>query len=70
VTSSEVVRKLAAAKCTLVRQEGSHARYVSPCGKCVTTVAMHAGKDIHPKTLRTIEKDMQPCLGKNWLRNR
>ncbi len=65
-----MVRKLVQAGCTKVRQAGSHARYVSPDGNCATTVALHAGKDIHPKTLRTIEKDMEPCLGKNWLRNR
>ena len=65
-----MVRRLVAGGCTKIRQVGSHARYVSPCGKCVTTVAIHAGKDIHPKTLRTIEKDMAPCLGKTWLRTR
>jgi predicted RNA binding protein YcfA (HicA-like mRNA interferase family) len=70
VTSSEVVRKLAQLGCTKIRQVGSHARYVSACGKCATTVAIHAGTDIKPKTLRTIEKEMEPCLGKNWLRNR
>ena len=65
-----MVRKLVQAGCTKVRQTGSHARYVSPCGKCATIVALHAGKDIAIGTLRTIEKDMAPCLGKNWLRNR
>lgn len=65
-----MVQKLVQAGCKLVRQKGSHARYVSPCGKCATTVAIHAGKDIAIGTLRTIEKEMAPCLGKNWLRNR
>ncbi len=65
-----MVRKLVAAGCTKIRQVGSHARYVSPCGKCATTVAMHAGKDILSGTLRSIERQMAPCLGKNWLRSR
>lgn len=64
-----MVRKLVAAGCTKVRQKGSHARYVSPCGKCFTTVAMHSAKDIKQDTLRSIERQMAPCLGKNWLRN-
>jgi predicted RNA binding protein YcfA (HicA-like mRNA interferase family) len=45
---------------------GSHARYKSACGKCVTTVPMHSG-DIKRGTLGGIEKDMPPCYGKGWL---
>jgi predicted RNA binding protein YcfA (HicA-like mRNA interferase family) len=49
-----------------VRQKGSHARFVSACGRCATTVPMHAG-DIAPGTLRSIERQMEPCYGKGWL---
>ncbi len=67
VTSREVVRQLTKLGCTWVRQAGSHATYVSPCGKCFTTVAMHAGVDILRGTLHGIKKDMTPCPGADWL---
>ena len=37
------------------------------CGKCSTTVPVHAGEDIKKGTLRGIERDLEPCLGKGWL---
>jgi HicA toxin of bacterial toxin-antitoxin, len=49
-----------------VRQRGSHLRI--ECGKCVTTVPVHAGEDIGPGLLRRIERDLEPCLGKGWLK--
>jgi predicted RNA binding protein YcfA (HicA-like mRNA interferase family) len=38
------------------------------CGQCVTTVPVHAGEDIGPGLLRRIERDLEPCLGKGWLK--
>ena len=37
------------------------------CDACVTTIAVHAG-DIPTGTLHKIERDLEPCLGKGWLR--
>lgn len=51
--------------CEQVRQVGSHVRM--QCGKCSTTVPVHAGEDIKKGTLRGIERDLEPCLGKGWL---
>ena len=68
MTGSELVRRLVALGCEKLRQNGSHVRMVSPCGRCHTTVPVHAGKDIPKGTLRAIERDMEPCLGKGWLR--
>ena len=58
----------------LVRQVGSHRRYVAKyedsTGAGVTastTVAQHAG-DIPAGTLRGIERDLEPAFGKGWLR--
>lgn len=53
--------------CVEVRQKGSHLRV--ECGTCVTTIPVHKGEDIRPGTLRQIERDLAPCLGKDWLRN-
>lgn len=53
----------------MLRQRGSHQRW-SATGNGVTaytTVAIHRG-DIPPGTLRQIEKQMEPALGKGWLR--
>ena len=57
----------------MVRQAGSHRRYVvtytdaSGAQATVATVAQHAG-DIPAGTLRAIERDLEPGLGKGWLR--
>jgi predicted RNA binding protein YcfA (HicA-like mRNA interferase family) len=58
----------------MVRQVGSHRRYVvtytSAAGiemTVATTVAQHAG-DVPAGTLRAIERDLEPGLGKGWLR--
>jgi predicted RNA binding protein YcfA (HicA-like mRNA interferase family) len=52
--------------CAQVRQEGSHVRV--RCGRCVTTVPVHAGEDLGPGLLRAIERDLERCLGKGWLK--
>ena len=49
-----------------VRQVGSHVRM--QCGKCPTTVPVHAGEDLKKGTLSGIEQDLEPCLGKDWLK--
>lgn len=67
MTGNDVVRRLLALGCRKVRQKGSHVRFVSPCGKCHTTVPLHGNRDIATGTLRAIERDMEPCLGKGWL---
>jgi predicted RNA binding protein YcfA (HicA-like mRNA interferase family) len=49
-----------------VRQRESHLRV--ECGRCVTTVPIHAGEDVGSGLLRRIERDLEPCLGKGWLK--
>ena len=56
--------------CVLVRQRGSHRLWKSAAGDCVTTVPAHAGEDIKTGTLGAIERSMEHCLGKRWLRGR
>ncbi len=58
-------RLLRKAGCEEVRQAGSH--LVVRCGTCQTVVPIHGG-DVPTGTLRTIERDLEPCLGKGWLR--
>lgn len=52
-----------------VRQRGSHRFYRVTVGEvsAVTTVPQHSG-DIPAGTLRAIERDLEPALGKGWLR--
>jgi len=52
--------------CEVKRQKGSHVHV--QCGTCSTTVPVHAGEDIGVGLLREIERDLEPCLGKHWLR--
>ena len=49
----------------VVRRKGSHVIYRTD-GGCQTVVPMHAG-DIPAGTLRAIERQLEPCLGKGWL---
>lgn len=58
----------------MIRQVGSHRRYVvtyiDSAGRdatVATIVAQHPG-DIPAGTLRAIERDLEPALGKGWLR--
>jgi len=66
MTGRDVLRRLRELGCEVVRQKGSHMRI--RCGKCHTTVPVHRGVDLPPGTLRAIERDLEPCLGKKWLR--
>ncbi len=52
--------------CKQVRQESSHVRV--ECENCATTVPVHAGEDIGKGLLGHIQRDLEPCLGKRWLR--
>jgi predicted RNA binding protein YcfA (HicA-like mRNA interferase family) len=61
-----VLRRLKAFDCEVVRRRGSHVRI--RCLECETTVPVHAGEDLPPGTLRAIERDLEPCLGRKWLR--
>jgi len=65
VTGKDLLRRLRDLGCVEARQVGSHVRV--RCGKCVTTVPVHAGQDLPPGTLRAIERDLEPCLGRRWL---
>lgn len=66
--ATEVTRKLRKAGAEMIRQRGSHQRWkIEINGQtCFTTVPVHRG-DIPLGTLRSIEKQMEPALGKGWL---
>ena len=66
LTGKDLLRRLRRLGCEEVRQKGSHVRV--QCGKCTTTVPVHAGQDLPPGTLRAIKRDLEPCLGKGWLK--
>jgi predicted RNA binding protein YcfA (HicA-like mRNA interferase family) len=66
MTAKDLRRLLRERDCIEVRQKGSHLRI--QCGACVTTVPVHAGEDIGVGLLRRIERDLEPCLGKGWLK--
>ncbi|HUY57228.1 MAG TPA: type II toxin-antitoxin system HicA family toxin [Candidatus Micrarchaeaceae archaeon] len=51
--------------CDELRQSGSH--LIVRCGDCQSVVPIHS-EDIPVGTLRSIERDLAPCLGEKWLR--
>ena len=61
----ELLKILSDAGCTQASQKGSHLKI--RCGKCSTVVPMHNG-DIPKGTLRSIERHLEECLGKDWLK--
>ena len=70
----EVNRRIERLGGVMVRQVGSHRRYVATYNDAAgrqatvtTTVAQHAG-DIPTGTLRAIERDLEPAFGRGWLR--
>lgn len=65
MTSRELLKILKTLGCVVVRQKGSHVRV--RCGKCSTSVPAHKGEDIGTGLLASIERDLEPCLGKGWL---
>lgn len=65
MTGGRLLRLLRKLGCEEVRRRGSHVRV--RCRDCQTTVPVHAGEDLPPGTLRAIERDLEPCLGKGWM---
>jgi predicted RNA binding protein YcfA (HicA-like mRNA interferase family) len=47
---------------------GSHVRF--RIGHCFTVVPNHRGEDLKVGTVNGIEADLEPCLGKSWLKKR
>jgi predicted RNA binding protein YcfA (HicA-like mRNA interferase family)/predicted RNase H-like HicB family nuclease len=68
VRAREVNRRIERAGGQQVAQRGSHRKYRVVAGtvSARTTVPQHAG-DIPSGTLRAIERDLEPALGKGWL---
>lgn len=66
VKAKDLLRRLHALGCEEIRGRGSHVRV--RCGKCSTTVPVHASEDLGAGLLRAIERDLEACLGKGWLR--
>jgi predicted RNA binding protein YcfA (HicA-like mRNA interferase family) len=66
MTAKDLRRILQGLGCIEVRKAGSHVRIA--CGACRTTVPAHAGETLGPGLLRAIERDLEPCLGKGWLK--
>jgi predicted RNA binding protein YcfA (HicA-like mRNA interferase family) len=60
-----VLRRARRLGCEEVRQSGSHV--IVRCDDCQTVLPIHSGRDIPVGTLRSIERDLEPCLGKGWL---
>lgn len=62
---AKALRRILKSKgCVETRQKGSHLRV--ECGVCATTIPVHAGEDLG--LLRSIERDLERCLGPGWLR--
>jgi predicted RNA binding protein YcfA (HicA-like mRNA interferase family) len=68
VKARELRRILKQHRCLEVRQRGSHIRIECGEGACVTTVPVHQGEDLGKGLLAQIERDLESCLGKGWLR--
>lgn len=66
MTAREVLRRIQAQGGEILRRKGSHVRVRA--GHCFTTVPDHGSRDLPPGTLRAIERDLEPWLGKGWLR--
>lgn len=66
VKARDLLRLLRSLGCLELRQRGSH--IVVRCGTCTTVVLDHGAEDLGKGLLRAIEKDLEPCLGKGWMR--
>ncbi len=64
MTAAGVARRLRKLGATYREARGSHRLY--RVDNCTTVVPMHRG-DLPKGTLRKIERDLEPCLGKKWL---
>lgn len=51
--------------CVEVRQKGAH--LIVRCRTCQTVVPVHAGEDLGKGLVKAIERQLAPCLGKDWL---
>ena len=68
VNARQVLLRVAGLGGEVVRQKGSHVRVRA--GACFATVPDHGARDIPAGTLRSIERQLAPCLGDGWLRGR
>jgi predicted RNA binding protein YcfA (HicA-like mRNA interferase family) len=66
VTAKDLRRRLRSFGCIKDATAGLASAY--ECSERVTTVPVHAGEDIGPGLLRRIERDLEPCVGKGWLK--
>ncbi|MHB8466531.1 MAG: type II toxin-antitoxin system HicA family toxin [Acidimicrobiales bacterium] len=66
MTARDLLKILRRRGCVQLRQHGSH--IVVRCGKCQTVIPVHAGQDLGSGLLRAIERQLEPCLGKGWIR--
>lgn len=67
MTGRDVLKLIERKGCAPLRQRGSHVMARCP-GGCQTVIPVHRGQDIPTGTLRSIERALEPCLGKGWLR--
>lgn len=65
MTARELLGVLKRLGCTIEAGKGSHVKV--RCGKCTSVIPAHKGEDIKKGTLRAIERQLEPCLGKGWL---
>lgn len=64
MTARDLAKRLKRLGVEYREARGSHRLY--RIAGCTTVVPMHRG-DIPKGTLRKIERDLEPCLGKKWL---
>ena len=62
----ELLQILRGYGCIQLRRNATH--IVIQCGHCKATVVEHKGEEIGKGLLRRIERDLEPCLGKGWLK--
>ena len=67
MTGRDVLKLIERAGCAQLRQRGSHVMVRCP-GGCQSVIPVHRGQDVPTGTLRSIERALEPCLGKGWLR--
>ena len=65
-SARDLLRLLRSLGCVEVRQKGSHVRV--RCGSCSTTVPVHPGEELGKGLIAQIERDLELCLGKGWLK--
>lgn len=67
MTGRSLLKLVERSGCVRLRQRGSHVMVRCP-GGCQTVIPVHAGEEIPIGTLRSIERALEPCLSKGWLR--